>query len=73
MAHCSAVGRAMLAQLADATVVDLVRRTGLPRRTNHTVGTVDELISDLEGVRSRGFALDDEEDEYAARCRGWVR
>ena len=66
----------MLAQLADATVVDLVRRTGLPRRTNHTVGTVgtvDELISDLEGVRSRGFALDDEEDEYAARCRGWVR
>lgn len=68
MAHCSAVGKAMLAQLADDTVVALVRRTGLPRRTNHTVGTVDELMTELETIRSRGFALDDEEDEYAARC-----
>ncbi|TWG97789.1 IclR family transcriptional regulator [Nocardioides sp. J9] len=68
MAHCSAVGKAMLAQLADDAVAELVRRTGLPRRTHRTLGTVEDLLADLATVRRLGYAVDDEEDEYAARC-----
>ena len=35
-----------------------------------TLGSVDELIADLDKVRSRGWAIDDEEAEIGHRCIG---
>ena len=38
--------------------------------TEKTVGSIDELLADLELVRRRGWAIDDEESERGHRCIG---
>ena len=40
------------------------------RFTKKTLGSVDELLADLDKVRSRGWAIDDEEAEIGHRCIG---
>ncbi len=63
MPHRSAAGKAILASLDEGLVRLIAQETGLPRRTPNTITDVDSLLADLELVRSRGFAVDDEEDE----------
>lgn len=66
--HCTGVGKALLAQLDDERVNDLVRRVGLRRQTEHTHVTLPALLADLEEVRARGYALDEQEQEAGVRC-----
>jgi IclR family acetate operon transcriptional repressor len=66
--HCSGVGKAMLAALPDREVARILERHGLPRVTERTLTTPRALEADLEQVRARGFALDDEEHAIGLRC-----
>jgi IclR family acetate operon transcriptional repressor len=66
--HCTAVGKALLASSSDADVRALLGRTGLPRHTPHTVTDPEELLAQLAGVRSRGYAMDEGEQEVGVRC-----
>jgi IclR family acetate operon transcriptional repressor len=67
--HCTAVGKALLAATrSDDEVRELLGRTGLPRHTPHTVVDPDELLEQLAEVRSRGYALDEGEQEVGVRC-----
>ncbi|WP_152043125.1 IclR family transcriptional regulator [Salinigranum salinum] len=59
--HYSAAGKAILAHLSRERVEEIVERHGLPGRTDRTVGDVDVLFEELERVRDRGFAVNDEE------------
>jgi IclR family acetate operon transcriptional repressor len=68
--HCSAIGKALLANLDEATVRQIVARTGLPARTGTTITDVDHLLRDLDAVRARRFSLDDEEDSEGVICLG---
>ncbi|MFJ9338904.1 IclR family transcriptional regulator [Streptomyces sp. NPDC101733] len=68
--HSTAIGKAVLAHLDPAEVRELVAATGLPRRTPRTLTTAPALAAELEDVRTRGFALDDEENELTIRCAG---
>jgi len=70
MPHRSAAGKAILAALDEHLVRSIARDTGLPRRTPNTITDVESLLADLELVRSRGFAVDDEEDEPGVLCVG---
>src|SRR5436305_13241398 len=70
--HCTAIGKAILAALPDDEVRRIAARTGLPRRMPHTLTTVDALLSNLNTVRGRGWALDDEENVPRVRCVGAV-
>ena len=70
MPHRSAAGKAILAALDEDLVRLIARETGLPRRTPNTITDVDSLLADLELVRNRGFAVDDEEDEPGVLCVG---
>src|SRR6266478_1050646 len=67
-AYCTAVGKAMLAELAEAEVSGIVRRWGLKAVTANTITTATALRADLRAVRSRGYAIDDEEKEEGLRC-----
>ncbi len=67
-AYCTAVGKAMLAELPDAEVSDIVRRWGLKAITANTITTAAALKAELKAVRSRGYAIDNEEKEQGLRC-----
>lgn len=66
--HATGVGKALLAQLAEDTALAMVRRTGLPRFTDHTL--VDEVAfaAELARIRQRGYSVDDGEQEVGVRC-----
>ena len=66
--HCTAVGKALLAHAPEADVRALLARTGLPRRTDHTLTDVDAFLTALAGVREAGYALDEGEQEVGVRC-----
>lgn len=66
--HYSGVGKAMLAWLPDRDVARVLERHGLPRATERTLTTPKALRADLELVRRRGYAVDDEEHAIGLRC-----
>ena len=69
-AYCTAVGKAMLAELPEADVNKIIRRWGLKPVTANTIATASALKAELKTVRARGFAIDDEEKEEGLRCVG---
>jgi DNA-binding IclR family transcriptional regulator len=69
-AHCSAVGKAMLAHLPEQRVDAILKEHGLPRITATTIVTAAELKADLQAVRERGYAIDNGEAEDGVRSVG---
>jgi len=69
-AHCSAVGKAMLAHLPEREVDEVVKQHGLARFTPRTIVTPADLKSELKATRKRGYAIDNEEAEEGVRCVG---
>jgi DNA-binding IclR family transcriptional regulator len=67
-AYCTAVGKAMLAELSDSEVSGIVRRWGLEPITKNTITSATALKTELKAIRSRGYAIDDEEKEAGLRC-----
>jgi IclR family transcriptional regulator, acetate operon repressor len=68
--HCTAIGKAVLANLRAEEVCAIMSRTGMPAPTPHTITDLDELLAHLERVSERGYAIDDEENEANIRCVG---
>lgn len=66
--HSTAVGKALLADAEPDEVEALLRRTGMEPATEHTITTVSEFARALDRVRTRGFAMDDGEQEIGVRC-----
>lgn len=71
-AHCSSIGKALLAGLDDESLFALYRsqEQDLERRTANTIGSLAELLPELAHSRSRGYTLDNEELELGLRCVG---
>jgi IclR family transcriptional regulator, acetate operon repressor len=68
--HCSAVGKAMLSTLPASRVREIAESAGLPGKTVHTITEIEPLLGELDTVRDRGFAIDDEEDIDGVFCVG---
>ena len=68
--HCSALGKAILSQLPEPTVREILDRTGMPSRTPRTITNVDVLLEELAEARRLGYAVDDEEDSTGVFCAG---
>lgn len=68
-AHCTAVGKALLAGLDDQEVAARYAETGeWVRMTPNTIADLDELLAALAWVRQRGLAFDDCESNVDVRC-----
>jgi IclR family transcriptional regulator, acetate operon repressor len=69
-AHCTALGKALLAYaLLDRNAIERFAADHSPvRRTAHTLVTPDELEPELADVRLNGFAVDDQESELGVNC-----
>jgi IclR family acetate operon transcriptional repressor len=71
--HCTAIGKALLAELPEEEVRAVIAATSpLIRHTAATIVEPDRLIEELAVVRKRGYAIDDEENERDVRCVGAV-
>jgi len=66
--HSSGIGKVVLASYSDDAIERFVARAGLPRRTEHTLTTLDALRAEIAEVRRRGYALDREENVPGVAC-----
>ncbi|MCC6341572.1 MAG: IclR family transcriptional regulator [Bryobacterales bacterium] len=68
--HCTALGKALLTGVDNETFLRVVNEHGLPRHNENTIASVRRLREEINKVRERGFAMEDEEDEIGCRCLG---
>ncbi len=66
--HSTALGKVVAAKLSDRDVLELLRRTGMPRLTPYTITTPELYLQELQRVREAGYAIDDRENELEGRC-----
>ncbi|MFI0357906.1 IclR family transcriptional regulator [Actinomadura sp. 9N407] len=66
--HCTGVGKALLSQLPESRVREILARTGMEAQTPNTFTDPDSFLVELERIRSLGYAVDDEEQEIGVRC-----
>ncbi|QCS44865.1 IclR family transcriptional regulator [Natrinema versiforme] len=59
--HNCASGKAMLASMPESRVREIIDRWGLPATTDHTITEESVLFDELEAIRDRGYATNDEE------------
>jgi DNA-binding IclR family transcriptional regulator len=69
-AHCTGVGKALIAFLPEEVVRSLVTRRGLASYTPNTITSVVRLEKELAIVRERGYSVDNEEIEEGLVCIG---
>lgn len=65
--HSTAAGKAILAHLAEARLQSVLSHE-LPARTPRTITSAAAFRQHLLDVRSRGYAVDDEEEVEGVRC-----
>lgn len=66
----TAMGKCILANMPHERVEEILDRTGLPEITENSLATREELYDELELIRERGYALDNEERVQGMRCVG---
>lgn len=59
--HNIASGKALLAEMSDERVEEIIDRYGLPKSTERTISSRDALFEELEEVRETGYARNDGE------------
>lgn len=67
-AHSCALGKLLLAFLADKDRDEILALKGLPKRTKNTIVDLKDLSEHLTIIRTQGYAVDDEENEEGIRC-----
>ena len=67
-AHCSGIGKALLAEFSQQVVENILQQTGLQEFTSKTLTTPKALFDDLRQSYLRGWAYDDEERHVGMRC-----
>ena len=67
-AHCSGVGKVLLAHLEPGQIDAILDRHGLPRLTQQTICERDALYAELHRVRRDGVAYDREEVQKGLSC-----
>lgn len=68
--HATSLGKAMLASLPPAEVIELVGPQPLVGFTPTTLVQHDDLLRDLQRTEARGYSIDDEESVEGLRCVG---
>jgi len=69
-AHCTSVGKAIMAFLPENEVDAIIKRFGFREFTRYTITTPAALKADLQEVRRVGYARDWEEHEEGVKCLG---
>jgi DNA-binding IclR family transcriptional regulator len=66
--HRNGAGKAMLAELSNESVRDLIRETGLPKATDTTITDEETLIEELNEARRNGYTINKGERDSNVRA-----
>ena len=66
--HSTGSGKVLLSGMAKSQVELIAETRGLGAFTEKTITALPALLAELEMIRSKGYALDDEECELGIRC-----
>ena len=66
--YCSGVGKVILAYLPDQEVEQIWNSSDIVKKTAYTITDFGQFKKELKAIRSRGYALDNEENELGIRC-----
>lgn len=69
-AHATNLGKVLLADLPGERVTEIIAEKGLASYTPNTITDPVRLAAELERIRERGYAIDDEEYDEGLRCIG---
>jgi IclR family acetate operon transcriptional repressor len=69
-AHCTALGKTIMANMDRELAIQLLKKNGMPRTTHHTITKLAVLEDELERIRQQGYGLDIEESIKGACCIG---
>jgi IclR family transcriptional regulator, KDG regulon repressor len=67
-AYCTGLGKALLAYRPEHEVVAWASSQTFKALTPNTITSVDRLLEDLQTIRDRGYAIDEQEREVGVRC-----
>jgi len=67
-AHCTGLGKSMMAFMSEAEVRKILDTKGMPAVTEKTTTDEKKLFQKLDMIRKKGYALDEEENELGVRC-----
>jgi DNA-binding IclR family transcriptional regulator len=66
--HCTGVGKSLLLNYSAEDLDRYIKKKGLEPLTEHSIKTKEQLVHEIEKVKSQGYAIDDEECEDGVRC-----
>ncbi|WP_317855763.1 IclR family transcriptional regulator [Chakrabartyella piscis] len=66
--YCSAVGKAMLANMGDDVIKEIWNNSDIRALTPQTIVDFKDFMNEIDRVRKNGYALDLEENELGVRC-----
>lgn len=66
--HASGIGKTLLAEMDEDRLTRRLKATKLESFTSRTITDANELRRDLETIRQRGYAIDNEEKNEGMRC-----
>jgi len=68
--YCTGLGKAYLAHMPEAWIADYLAAVELVEKTPNTITDPAALLAEMAKTRSRGWSLDDVENEPDVRCVG---
>ncbi len=66
--HCTGVGKALMSGMTEEEIDRVIEARGLNMHTRHTISEPQRLKRELEAIRKKGIALDNEELDLGVKC-----
>lgn len=66
--HCTALGKALMADLPDSLVRQILKEKGMYAYTGETITSISDFLEHLSIIRANGYAIDVEEHEPLVHC-----
>lgn len=68
--YCTALGKVILSKLEKNDINSILETIEFIPRTNKTVTNTSDLLKQMQQIKVKGFALDDQENDPDCRCVG---
>lgn len=66
--YCTGVGKAILSTMDDEEVEAVWDKISIKKLTDYTIIDLDHMKQELQSIRQKGYATDEQENELGVRC-----